>query len=438
MSVRAWVFREFELIPSKRQLTREGVSLHLQPKTYQVLVELVKHAGEVVSRESLQSSVWAGTYVGDANLTNSIAALRKALAPDAIETVSKTGYRFAWEVNDRPGVSQAAEALLREGKELMARRTTESVAAAQNVFCQAIAEEPWYAEAWAWLARASRYLEKYHVSREQNRKLAEAAFRRAFLQNPDLPSAHQFYTTYQSDRGDALGAMKRLLERVARFPEDANSYAGLVQVCRFNGLLEESVDANDRALQIAPDVSTSVAHTHFALGDYREVIESYAIEGRRARGYLDAAAWACVGDPAWVAQEISARLAAPAFPPLFTALLQSLLCALQNDARGALEVISAQDLSDDPESALYFSRHLARCGCRDAALQLLGQSIDGGLYIPAMLDADPWFGSLQKDAAFHMLNRRAAERHAEARAEFERCGGRRVVPARKVATRRPD
>ncbi len=57
------------------------------------------HAGEVIEKDALLDTVWAGTAVGEGSLTRTISILRKALGGDArsreyIVTVSKRGYRF--------------------------------------------------------------------------------------------------------------------------------------------------------------------------------------------------------------------------------------------------------------------------------------------------------------------------------------------------------
>lgn len=68
-----------------------------------VLAYLAARPGQVVSRESLEASVWAGMVVGYEALTNTMQKLRKALGDDSrqpryIETVSKRGYRLIAEV----------------------------------------------------------------------------------------------------------------------------------------------------------------------------------------------------------------------------------------------------------------------------------------------------------------------------------------------------
>src|SRR5215471_18424390 len=92
-------FGPFLLDPSERQLLRQGTVEHLTPKAFAVLVILVENRGRLVEKEELIETVWPGVTVGEANLTQTIAILRKALGErpserQYIETVSKRGYRF--------------------------------------------------------------------------------------------------------------------------------------------------------------------------------------------------------------------------------------------------------------------------------------------------------------------------------------------------------
>ena len=71
----------------------------LEPKVMTVLLCLVSRPGEVVSREELESTAWAGSIVGYDSLATTIIKLRKAFGdssrnPRYIETVPKRGYRL--------------------------------------------------------------------------------------------------------------------------------------------------------------------------------------------------------------------------------------------------------------------------------------------------------------------------------------------------------
>lgn len=84
--------------PRLNSLSSEGKTVHLEPKVMNVLVYLAD-AGDVVAKERLISSVWAGTFVTDDVLTRSISELRKAFEDDPknpryIQTIPKGGYRL--------------------------------------------------------------------------------------------------------------------------------------------------------------------------------------------------------------------------------------------------------------------------------------------------------------------------------------------------------
>ena len=73
--------------------------MDLAPKTYDVLVALIRRAGRLVTKHELLEGVWPGVFVDEGILTVHVAALRKALgetrqSPAYIETVSRSGYRF--------------------------------------------------------------------------------------------------------------------------------------------------------------------------------------------------------------------------------------------------------------------------------------------------------------------------------------------------------
>ena len=76
----------------------------MRPKTFDLLVYLVAHAGELVRKETLLEAVWPDAIVTDGVLTTSMGELRKVLGetakqPQFIATVHRRGYRFIAPVN---------------------------------------------------------------------------------------------------------------------------------------------------------------------------------------------------------------------------------------------------------------------------------------------------------------------------------------------------
>jgi len=82
-----------------RILTRDGDAISLTPKATEILLVLLKHAGQLVEKDELLKEVWPDTFVEENNLTQNIFTLRKALGDDRtgpkyIETIARRGYRF--------------------------------------------------------------------------------------------------------------------------------------------------------------------------------------------------------------------------------------------------------------------------------------------------------------------------------------------------------
>src|SRR5277367_2353662 len=105
LGVRLLRFDNFELDLRTGELRKRGVRLRLQGQPLQVLAALLKHAGDVVTREELRALIWTtDTFVDfDHSLHNAIARLREVLGDSAerpryIETLPRRGYRFIGQV----------------------------------------------------------------------------------------------------------------------------------------------------------------------------------------------------------------------------------------------------------------------------------------------------------------------------------------------------
>ncbi len=93
-------FDRFVLDPRRRRLLRSGKAVALSAKTLDLLVILLAHDGEAVSRERLYDLLWPCAFVEDGNLTQHVHLLRRTLDPSGdgrrfIQTIPRRGYRFA-------------------------------------------------------------------------------------------------------------------------------------------------------------------------------------------------------------------------------------------------------------------------------------------------------------------------------------------------------
>ena len=93
-----WKFDGVELNPRQRQLRVGGHLVELSPKPFDVLVLLLKHAGELLTTDEILEAVWTGRVVYEGTVASTISKIRKAIGDEnqtIIVTVAKTGYRFA-------------------------------------------------------------------------------------------------------------------------------------------------------------------------------------------------------------------------------------------------------------------------------------------------------------------------------------------------------
>jgi DNA-binding winged helix-turn-helix (wHTH) protein len=97
-------FGDCSFSSSSLRLTRGGRPVRLSGQPLQLLVLLLDRPGRIVTRDEIQERLWPDTTVGfDHSLDVALNRLRAALGdsgkpPRLIETVPRTGYRFAAEV----------------------------------------------------------------------------------------------------------------------------------------------------------------------------------------------------------------------------------------------------------------------------------------------------------------------------------------------------
>lgn len=109
-------FGPFQLDPLKRVLLRDGAPVSLTPKAFDMLLLLVEGGGKLIPKEELMNALWPDSHVEEANLTQTVFMLRKALGGAAADgakagatgearnvvTVPGRGYRFTAEIREIP------------------------------------------------------------------------------------------------------------------------------------------------------------------------------------------------------------------------------------------------------------------------------------------------------------------------------------------------
>src|SRR6516225_10475145 len=90
---------QWRVDPALNEISRDGTSVKLEPRTMRVLVCLAERAGELVSVNQLLDTVWKDLVVTKYSVYQAVAALRRALgddpkAPSYIANVPRQGYRL--------------------------------------------------------------------------------------------------------------------------------------------------------------------------------------------------------------------------------------------------------------------------------------------------------------------------------------------------------
>jgi len=100
-------FGDWVVDPASNSLQSGSEMRVLEPLAMDVLLELCKHSGTVLSAEALLTACWATADVNDNVVHKIVAKLRRALddsstKPRFIETIRKRGYRTIMAVTPMP------------------------------------------------------------------------------------------------------------------------------------------------------------------------------------------------------------------------------------------------------------------------------------------------------------------------------------------------
>lgn len=103
-SERVASFGPFRLLPAQQVLLEGETPVRLGNRALEILIALVEHAGELVTKGELMARVWPDTVVDENNLKVHVAALRRILGDGQpgrryLATVSGRGYRFVAPVD---------------------------------------------------------------------------------------------------------------------------------------------------------------------------------------------------------------------------------------------------------------------------------------------------------------------------------------------------
>jgi hypothetical protein len=127
-------------------------------------------------------------------------------------------------------------------------------------------------------------------------------------------------------------------------------------------------------------------------GEYAKVFETYT----GFRLYLDAAAWAGLGDTEHAAALLRPRLAKNELSPLMAGPGASLLAALEGRRIDVLAIVETMRSFHEPEAQFYVARHSAMVDALEPTLELLQSARVGGFLAPSCLQHDRVFDGMRE------------------------------------------
>jgi DNA-binding winged helix-turn-helix (wHTH) protein/Tfp pilus assembly protein PilF len=429
-------FGEFRLEPPERRLWRGGGTVALPPKTFDVLLALVRRAGKLVTRRELLDAVWPDAFVEEGILAVHVSALRKALGEGAIETVPRAGYRFTAAVRRREDAGPAARAAQPGAYEQFGRGRFHLLAASMfeipkaiEAFRAAAEQDPRYAPAHAGLALARCAQAAYRMTppAEAYGEARAAALRALALDGASADAQLALGTVLFFAEWDWNGAERSLERALELDPHLSEAWLVYGQLLDALGQLEAGLASKRRAMERDPFsalVHLQVSLSHWNQRRYDEAIEwaSRALEidprHPHAREHL-AAAWLKKGDEARYLAENLKHAELHGVP---AEALEEFRRVFANGGRAAMVRMLLDRAAQQPRAfpAMQLALFHGEAGEMDEAFRHLGRAIEGRDPGLVHLAVAPQWDGLRGDARFGAALARMGLPHPSASAAFSR------------------
>ena len=101
-----FLFDDHAIDPARRELTRNGAAVRVEPQVFDLLIYLIRNRDRVLSKDDLIEGVWGGRIVSESTLATRLNAARRAIGDDGkrqrlIRTAPRKGVRFVAEVREQ-------------------------------------------------------------------------------------------------------------------------------------------------------------------------------------------------------------------------------------------------------------------------------------------------------------------------------------------------
>jgi DNA-binding winged helix-turn-helix (wHTH) protein/TolB-like protein/Flp pilus assembly protein TadD len=274
--------------------------------------------------------------------------------------------------------------------------------------------------AWAYLGRA------YHLNALQffggRRDLvrAEAAYDQALLLDPREPTAHLLMAKLFTETNRVEQAAPLLRELIEKNPNNAAARWELSYAYRYGGMLKESIEEGERALEIDSNLKSHVFNSYLYAGQYDKFVASlparedaYEIFYRGFGQYYlkDHLRAAAAFDRAY---ELNPK-------SIISQIGRGLRLSIAGNAAESKEVLRAAEAEvekggvGDGEITYKIAQGYASLGERGAALRALSRSVEQGFFCHPYFASDPLLASLRDEPEFAAILEKARIRHEDYR-----------------------
>ena len=108
-----YLFEDQALDLARRELVRDGQTIRVEPKVFDLLVYLVENRHRLVTKDDLIAGVWGGRIVSESALSSAINAARQAVGDSGrdqrlIRTTARKGFRFVGSIRPASAPSSVA------------------------------------------------------------------------------------------------------------------------------------------------------------------------------------------------------------------------------------------------------------------------------------------------------------------------------------------
>jgi serine/threonine-protein kinase len=378
-----------------------------------VTTEMVDAVNDVLLyKEAFEISHQRLASVADQVARHVVEALHMSVSPREIA---------AWQADvSRDPV--AYQLFLRGRDDYEATRRDSGVA----FFERAVAIEPTFARAWAYLGSAHAVNASLRFGGRADYDRARRALETALRLDPSdiVPRLAMANVLIESNRvEDAVPLLRGVLEQR---PRSADVLWELAYAYRFAGLLDESQSASERGAAMEPFAlgGANIPLAQLYRGEYQRFLDGFRLDPQSAyqQFYTGLAHYYLKRFPeAALAFDHAYSLDQSM---LHTRVGKALSVLISGDRNAAAHVLQLTELESterevsDAEALFRIAEAYAVLGDNAGALRVLRRSIDGGFFCYPYFARDPLLESIRSAREFQSLLERARERHEAFRRRF--------------------